>query len=263
MSQPRKLTKQERHQRILDESRASAFVRISALAEHLAVSTETVRRDLDELCGAGLIDRTYGGATTPCLSVRAANGQAASEEDDEAAAIGAAAAQRVQAGQTVMLSGGSIVLHAAGELARTSVNLLVVTCNARVASVVAKNPAIQSVLSPGTYDAKEDGVTGEDAVGYLQQFNADIAIVEAGALTKEGPFEDSSAAATVKRAMLRQASTKILVARKAMHSCRPVRKVCTLETIDEVITYGRPDRAIVTAARKAGTRLSIISSNRV
>ena len=58
-----KLKKAERHQRILSELRASPIVRISKLAEAFGVTTETVRRDVDELSQNGLVDRTYGGAT--------------------------------------------------------------------------------------------------------------------------------------------------------------------------------------------------------
>ena len=43
-------------------------VRISALAEEFQVTTETIRRDLDELSARGLISRTYGGAAPRSLT---------------------------------------------------------------------------------------------------------------------------------------------------------------------------------------------------
>ena len=61
------LKKAERHQRILSELRVSPTVRISKLAEAFGVTTETVRRDVDELSQKGLVDRTYGGATVTLM----------------------------------------------------------------------------------------------------------------------------------------------------------------------------------------------------
>ena len=51
------------------ELRAAPTLRVSQLAaELLGVSTETVRRDLDEMGQQGLISRTYGGAVRPLAS---------------------------------------------------------------------------------------------------------------------------------------------------------------------------------------------------
>ncbi|TGS89706.1 DeoR/GlpR transcriptional regulator, partial [bacterium M00.F.Ca.ET.177.01.1.1] len=61
--EPGRLTKKERHELILSEVRRSASIRISKLARRIGVAGETIRRDLIELGEAGLINRTYGGAT--------------------------------------------------------------------------------------------------------------------------------------------------------------------------------------------------------
>lgn len=58
-----RLSKKERHELILSEVRRSASIRISRLAMRLGVAGETIRRDLIELGDAGLLNRTYGGAT--------------------------------------------------------------------------------------------------------------------------------------------------------------------------------------------------------
>lgn len=60
-----KLSKAERQKLIVSELQASPTIRASDLASELSVSTETIRRDLDELKDLGLISRTYGGAARP------------------------------------------------------------------------------------------------------------------------------------------------------------------------------------------------------
>src|SRR5215204_3000340 len=57
--------KGKRHELILSQLDATPIVRVSKIAAELGVSTETIRRDFDELTGRGLINRTYGGAVRP------------------------------------------------------------------------------------------------------------------------------------------------------------------------------------------------------
>jgi predicted ArsR family transcriptional regulator len=52
------LRKHDRQEAILAELRASPAIRISELAERFDVSTETIRRDLDEMGSRGLLSRT-------------------------------------------------------------------------------------------------------------------------------------------------------------------------------------------------------------
>ncbi|MEO1471819.1 MAG: DeoR family transcriptional regulator, partial [Pseudomonadota bacterium] len=54
--------KTARQRRILVELEGRPSLRVVELAERLAVSAETIRRDLDDLTGQGLLERTYGGA---------------------------------------------------------------------------------------------------------------------------------------------------------------------------------------------------------
>ena len=59
-----KLGKSGRQERIVAELKVDAALRVSDLAERFAVTTETIRRDLDSLAARGLIARTYGGAAS-------------------------------------------------------------------------------------------------------------------------------------------------------------------------------------------------------
>lgn len=58
-----KLSKSQRQQLIVDKLKEFPAIRVSELSRDINVSTETIRRDLDELESQGLISRTYGGAT--------------------------------------------------------------------------------------------------------------------------------------------------------------------------------------------------------
>ena len=54
--------KEDRQQQILRELAETPTLRIGDMARTHGVSTETIRRDLDELTRRGVLNRTYGGA---------------------------------------------------------------------------------------------------------------------------------------------------------------------------------------------------------
>jgi DeoR/GlpR family transcriptional regulator of sugar metabolism len=257
MNKADRITKSERHRRILAKGQDATAVRVSDLADLFGVSTETVRRDLSELCEAGKLKRIYGGAT-------AASGALMSPRDSmdklvtpEVEQVARAAAQRVRPGQTVKLSDGVIAYEIARLLARTSVNLMVITNSARIAGAAGQNPTIRAVLSPGNYVSRDDCVCGEDSIEYLQQFSADVAIIEAKALTREGPAEDTSAAAAVKRAILHNAMTRIVVVQRDAWAERAVRRICDLGALNEIVTSSMSDPAALEYGRRAGIRISV------
>jgi len=55
----------QRHERVLDELRRHGSVRVKELAELLAVSELTIRRDISALAAQNLLTKVHGGATLP------------------------------------------------------------------------------------------------------------------------------------------------------------------------------------------------------
>ena len=53
----------QRQKLIVDEIRREGGVRVSELTGLLAVSEMTIRRDIDVLASAGLVEKVHGGAT--------------------------------------------------------------------------------------------------------------------------------------------------------------------------------------------------------
>lgn len=258
MSEHERLGKRERHDLILGEIRASAAIRVSELAERFGVSGETIRRDLAELGEAGLVSRTYGGATIRPMTSEPTISERGLSFVEERARIGHAAAARVERGQTVMIDGGSTTYQAARHLAQLTKDLVIITNSVSVASIADMNPTFHVILCPGRYDLREASVLGEDTLDYLSRFNANFAIIGASALSADGPCDAIPGSAAVKRTMLSRASEAILVIDQSKFARTALQTVCPFEALGEIITDGHPPDEIGAAIRNAGTKLSVV-----
>ncbi len=252
-----RFTKQQRHEVILGEIRTTAAIRISNLAQRLGVAGETIRRDLLELNKAGLLKRTYGGATISPLAKEPSISERGIRLTEERARIGRAAAALVKTGEVVMIDGGSTTHQVATSLAENARDLVLITNSITIATVAGNNPTFRVILCPGTYDAREASVLGEDAVEFIGRYNADLSIVGASGLTPEGAFDAISGAAAVKRAMLGRAPKSVLVVDASKFGRSSLERVCGFDQVTDLVSDGEPPKEIAEAMRKSGTRLHV------
>src|SRR4051794_37335136 len=98
----------QRQQLIADEVRRRGAVRVSELTDLLAVSDMTIRRDLDVLASAGVLEKVHGGATAPGVPSTDEPGfEAKSHRQlDEKEAIAQRAVSLVSPGQAIALTAG-------------------------------------------------------------------------------------------------------------------------------------------------------------
>lgn len=206
-----KQSKPRRHEKILAELARSPSLRIADLAGRLTVSTETIRRDLDELTRQGLLNRTYGGAVRPLStepSVSQRHGLMVAEREQ----IARAAVPLVQAGRVLMIGSGSTTVHVARRIAVEMKDITVITHSFGVATVLSSNPTIKVLMLPGEYHAGEGATVGAETVGFLGGFYANYAILGASGLTPEGPTDALIECGAVYGAMVRRAAQTLVVA---------------------------------------------------
>jgi DeoR family glycerol-3-phosphate regulon repressor len=252
-----RLSKKERHELILSEVRRSASIRISRLALRLGVAGETIRRDLIELGDAGLLNRTYGGATISLVTSEPVIAERSQTMVEERARIGRGAAGLVEKGQIVMIDGGSTTYEVARSLSQLKRDLTVITNSIGVASVAGANPTFRVILCPGTYDSREASVLGEDTVEFIRRYNADIAIIGASSLSVDGPSDMISGAAAVKRAMIAHALSTALVVTNDKFGRNSLERVCALGELSDIVTDREPQPALRAVIEGAGAELHV------
>lgn len=249
--------KKDRQDRILAELRLLAAVRIHDLADSFQVSTETIRRDLEEMAETGRITRTYGGAVASQLA-----GEPGWMERDnlmvaEREAIGARAAEFVQVGETILIDAGSTTLHLARRLAVSDKAITVVTNGYAAAMALGTNPRIAVHVCPGRHNPHEGGVTGADTVAYLNRFQVDRAFIGASGINVEGVNEADAEAATVKRAMLRRAEIPMLLLDHSKFGRRNFQIICPLSELPQLVTDATPDPDLSAALARAKVQVHL------
>jgi DeoR/GlpR family transcriptional regulator of sugar metabolism len=257
MSDRARLRKPERHERIIAELRANPTVRIAKLAQAFEVSTETVRRDLDELSRSGKVNRTYGGAALPPMGFEPGVNERLNEFVEERRRIAERAADLVKTGEVVMIDGGSTTTHFARRIAAESRDLTVVTNSLGVATVAALNPSIRVIVCPGDYMAREGIVSGPETIAFLSRFHGDMAVIGAGGLTVEGPSEVHSGSAWVKRTMLARCPRGVLVVDRSKFDTPRHELVCALDELDDVVVDAAPDADLGDALEASGVTLHV------
>lgn len=224
-------------------------IRVKALASRLDVTTETIRRDLEELAEQGLISRTYGGAM-----LRAANEPVLSQRErhlvPEREAIARRAYAELARGRTFLIGSGATTATLAKRLAFELRNVTVIAHSFAVATALAQNPTIRTIMVPGDYHAAEGAMHGAQAIRFLQDYTADWAILGASALSPDGPSDALIEASEVYATMLRQASRNMIVADHTKFDRMSTARYADWSQIELLVTDRAPEGPLARALER-------------
>jgi len=255
-SRPR-LSQEERHAQILALVRRDGIVRVATLARTFDVTTETARRDLDELAESGALQRTYGGGASRSLIDEPGIGLRDLVHLPERSRIAATAAALVEPGDAVMIDAGSTTSLFAAALAARNLHLTIVTNCLPVATAFAAADQSRVILCPGDYVAREAGVFGTETIAFLRRFHANKAFIGAGGLSSAGLTDADSAGCAVKRAMLERAERGLLLADSSKFDIVQFELAAPLAAVDDVVTDVAPPRSLAAALKAAGVALRL------
>lgn len=202
------MLKHERHRMILDRLRADGRVLASSLSTELGVSDDTVRRDLADLAGTGVLQRVHGGAipTSPIGGPYTAREQQGREAKQ---AIARAAAALVRDGQAVLFDGGTTARLVAEHLP-PGLRATVLTHSPPIAEVLAEHPTVEVVLIGGRLQKASRVAVGAATVEALQMVRADVFVLGVCSVHPEvGLSTWDLEEAHVKRAMIASAAEVI------------------------------------------------------
>ncbi|MEL7173592.1 MAG: DeoR/GlpR family DNA-binding transcription regulator [Pseudomonadota bacterium] len=221
------------------------------LAQRLLVSAETIRRDLDDLTGDGLIDRTYGGAVRR-LAAEPSVGKRHTLLVPEREAIARTACLQLRGARYLMLGSGATTVHVARRIATEMRELTVITHSFGVATVLSLNPTIEVIMTPGRYHPGEGALHGAETLQFLNGLRADWAILGASGLSEQGPSDALLDAGTVYAAMLRRSTRGMIVADSSKFDLEFPAAWAHWEGIEMLVTDTPPQASLGAALADAG-----------
>lgn len=181
---------EERHEAILALARKSGRVTVEALSDQLQVSRQTIRKDLNDLCDQGLLNRVHGGAVIGAGGVDNLEYEARRVLAREAKeAIGAAAAALIPEKASLFINIGTTTEEVARALQGRS-GLLVITNNLNVVDILAGSPGIEVIVVGGRVRSADRASVGAFAVDFIRNFKVDFAVIGASAMDEDGSLLD-------------------------------------------------------------------------
>jgi DeoR/GlpR family transcriptional regulator of sugar metabolism len=201
----------QRKKAILEALERDGQVLAKALAEAFGVSEDTVRRDLREMAGEGLLQRVHGGAL-PASPAIADFAHRQSIESDAKRAVAKAAAEMIGDGQVVIVDGGTTAVQLARYLPLT-LRATVVTHSPGIAVELVAHPSIEVVVIGGRLFKHSVVTVGAAALEALSHIRADVFFmgvtgVHASAGFSTGDLEE----AYMKRALAAHAAETVVLA---------------------------------------------------
>jgi len=204
--------KEERHRRILAAIRESQQASVAALSRTFGVSDVTIRRDLRELAGRGMLRRAHGGAVSAVLAPPEPPViQRMTQDEACKASIGRAAAALVLDAESVFIGSGSTTAYVARHLVARQ-NLTVVTNALTVAMELATAAHITVVVTGGVMRASELSLVGHITDQALREVRANKIIMGIPAISLEdGLTNDYLPEVVTDRTIIEMATELILV----------------------------------------------------
>jgi DeoR/GlpR family transcriptional regulator of sugar metabolism len=236
-----------RQSMILQDVRRAGSARVSDLTQRLGVSDMTVRRDLEVLARAGLIEKVHGGAVVPGVPSSHEPGFDAKSglERSEKEAIARAAAAQVTPGTAIALSAGTTTFELARHL-RKIPRLTVVTNSVRAANLMegARPPGSGStrfaVILTGGIRTPSDALVGPVADLVIRSLHFDLLFLGChGIDPAAGLTTPNLAESETNRAFVRAARRVTVIADHTKWGIVGLSSFADLEDVDTLITDGQ------------------------
>ena len=238
----------QRHETILAEISTRGAVRVVELATLLGVSDMTIRRDLDVLDEAGLLEKVHGGATAranrradePGFEVKSLR------NTNEKLAIAAAAASLVMPGTAIGIGAGTTTWQLACHLTDVE-NLIVVTNSIRVAEVMNQAPRMdRTVILTGGVRTPSDALVGPVADQALRTLHLDQLFMGAHGMSERAGFTSPNLVeAETNRAFVSAAQQLVILADHTKWDLTALSSFARLDEANILVT----DRNIADGAR--------------
>ncbi len=229
-----------RQSAILKAVTARGSCTVTELARDLAVSGETIRRDIRVMARQGLVRKVHGGVSMPDQLRESSFRQRLLENAEAKQTIARLAAAQVQNGDSLMMDTGSTTAYVARELGEHR-NLMLITNCTEIARTLARGSSNRVFLVGGELRGDDGALFGTEAVRFVERFRCRLALLSIGAVDLDSGFMDfHPEEAEFSKAVIAQASRVIVVADHSKFGRQAPVKVCGHSDVAALITDQPP-----------------------
>lgn len=226
-----------RHKKIIELVKQQGYVSTEEFVAFLDVSPQTIRRDLNTLAEQDLIRRHHGGAALPSSSENSDYVDRKEFFSQEKTKIAQSAAKLIPNGSSLFIDIGTTPEAVASALLNHQ-NLRIVTNNMNAAQILRQNPTFNITLAGGSL-RNDGGIIGEATVAFISQFRLDYSILGISSIDLDGSLLDYDFhEVQVKRAIIENSRSAILVADHSKFSRRAIVKLGNLTDLSYFVTDG-------------------------
>lgn len=252
---------EQRYKMILQLMQPDGSIKASELKEALEVSSETVRRDLENMEGQGLLRRTHGGAVfaqqkelvppqyTPF-------GQREQENLESKMQIALLASNYIKEGQSVALDSGTTAFELARVIKRRFARLTVVTNSLAIANELADMQGITLILTGGVYKPDEAAFTSDMATLLFAKLRIDTFFLTTCGISAEwGVTYQRMDEIIVQEKMMEASEKTICIADSSKLGVNSLVKMCDISSISILITDAKAHPAQTDPFESAGIQV--------
>lgn len=241
----------ERKAHILQVLKRDGRVVAKEISQRLGLSEDTIRRDLRDLAGEGLLQRVHGGALPASPAVADFAGRQKLSSDAKAA-LGRAAVRMIQPGQVVFLDGGTTAVQLARSMP-PDLKATVVTHSPSIAVELVGNPSVDVELIGGRLFKHSIVAVGAAAMEAIARVRADIYFMGVTGVHPEAGLTTGDAEeAAIKRMLSRHAAeTVVLASREKLGAASPY-QVVPLSDIDTLLVESELPDELTAPYRRLG-----------
>ena len=228
----------DRRKRIMAQLLDKKHVTVKSLAEEMAVSDATVRRDLKVLADEECLELSHGGASLPAdrdYSYQAKSLRAAKAKR----IIGQLASEIVNDGAHIFLDSGTTSSELVPHLRRKH-NLTVLTNSTRLALDL-EGAGVHLFLVGGEYRSDRMDTVGPMALSALDSVRGYVAFIGADGVSMDfGPSAGDVDSAYLHRQVVQNASSTVLLADQSKFGNSSLFQIVDWTHIDKVVTDQPP-----------------------
>jgi len=234
-----------RHDLIRRKAQAEGKVMATSLSQEFGVAVQTVRRDLRQICAAGLLERVHGGAVLPSGVSNIGYGDRRALNRDVKLRIARRTANLIPDNASLFLNIGTTT-EAVAHALHAHRNLMVVTNNLNVANILVANPSCEVMVAGGSLRRSDGGLVGDLAALAIDRFKVDFAVIGASAIDLSGDLLDfDPEEVRVSQQVIDAARATVLVADSTKFTRKAPVKIASLAQVDHFVTDRVPSEDLI------------------